>query len=118
MSSSGLTDLSSSLSSDDSIAPISKGKLENYFTHGSDATPTSPPAKKKRPSSPPHEYVLADNPDVGVSTTDDEFYITRDTRIEEGLPSLILSTCSSFVSSARALVTFSQNRWHNLDRRI
>ncbi|KAF6241731.1 hypothetical protein HO173_000443 [Letharia columbiana] len=66
MSSSELSDISSSLSSDEGIAsvPIPKGKLDHYFKQGLSATPTSPPAKKKRPPSPAHEYVLADNPDI------------------------------------------------------
>ena len=70
MSSSDLSDISSSLSSDEGIAsvPIPKGKLDHYFKQGLSTTPTSPPAKKKRPPSPPHEYVLADNPDIAVST--------------------------------------------------
>ena len=70
MSSSDLSELSSSLSSDEGItAPISKGTLDHYFKgeNGSSATPASPPSKKKRPPSPPHEYVLADNPDIAVS---------------------------------------------------
>ncbi|KAL2038450.1 hypothetical protein N7G274_008789 [Stereocaulon virgatum] len=67
MSSSDLSDLSSSLTSDEDVTsgPLSKGTLEHYFTKdGSSATPKSPPVKKKRPPSPPHEYVLADNPDI------------------------------------------------------
>lgn len=66
MSSSDLSEISSSLSSDEDIAsvPIPKGKLDHYFKQGLSATPTSPPAKKKRPPSPPHEYVLADNQDI------------------------------------------------------
>lgn len=72
MSSSDLSDISSSLSSDEGIesVPIPKGKLDHYFKQGSSATPTSTPAKKKRPPSPPHEYVLADNPDIAVSSID------------------------------------------------
>ncbi|CAD6582936.1 MAG: hypothetical protein ASARMPRED_001106 [Alectoria sarmentosa] len=66
MSSSDLSDISSSLSSDDGIAsvPIPKGKLDHYFKQGLTATSTSPPTKKKRQPSPPHEYVLADNQDI------------------------------------------------------
>ena len=70
MSSSDLSELTSSLSTDESIeAPISKGTLEHYFKgkNSPSATSTSPSAKKKRPPSPPHEYVLADNPDIAVS---------------------------------------------------
>ncbi len=73
MSSSGLSELSSSLSSDEGIAaPIPKGTLDHYFKGKNDtnATPASPPSKKKRPPSPPHEYVLADNPDIAVSAID------------------------------------------------
>lgn len=73
MSSSDLSDISSSLSSDEGIVsvPIAKGKLDHYFKQGLSATPTSPPAKKKRPPSPPHEYVLADNQDIAVSPMND-----------------------------------------------
>ena len=69
MSSSDLSELSSSLSSQEDVTPVSvsRGKLEHYFKHGSSAAPKSPPVKKKRPPSPPHEYVLADNPDIAVS---------------------------------------------------
>ena len=70
MSSSDLSELSSSLSSHEDVTPVSvsRGKLEHYFKHGSSAAPQSPPVKKKRPPSPPHEYVLADNPDIAVSS--------------------------------------------------
>lgn len=69
MSSSGLSEISSPLSSDDDVASeaLPKGKLEHYFKHGSSATQRSPSVKRKRPASPPHEYVLADNPDIAVS---------------------------------------------------
>ena len=70
MSSSGLSELSSPLSSDDELAsaPIRPGSLDAYFKHGGIvAKQSSPPAKKKRAPSPPHEYVLADNPDIAVS---------------------------------------------------
>lgn len=69
MSSSGLSDLSLSPSTDEDIRPasVSKGRLEHYFKQGPSATPTSPPAKKKRAPSPPHEYVLADNEHIPVS---------------------------------------------------
>ena len=78
MSSSDLSDLSSSLSSDEDIAaPTPKGTLEHYFSGqvGPDATVTSTSLKKKRPPSPPHEYVLADNPDIAVSLT--TLYFTK-----------------------------------------
>ena len=70
MSSSDLSDLSSPLSSDsDKVHSIQKGTLEHYFKakQTASANPSSPPAKKKRPPSPPHEYVLADNVDIAVS---------------------------------------------------
>lgn len=71
MSSSELSDLSSALSSEDEnvVEALSgAGKLDNYFQKGSVVTEqASPPAKRKRPASPPHEYVLADNPDIAVS---------------------------------------------------
>ena len=67
MSSSDLSELSSSPLTDDDEVPqsIPKGKLEHYFKVGASALP--PKLKKKRPPSPPHEYVLADNPDIAVS---------------------------------------------------
>ncbi|KAL8823418.1 MAG: hypothetical protein Q9191_005879 [Dirinaria sp. TL-2023a] len=68
MSSSGLSELSSPLSTDEELAnaPIRPGSLEHYFktTAAAAAKQASPPAKKKRPPSPPHEYVLADNADI------------------------------------------------------
>ncbi|KAI4138996.1 MAG: hypothetical protein L6R39_006511 [Caloplaca ligustica] len=65
MSSSGLSDLSSPLSSEDDVDSIPpKGNtLDHYFKNALSKKPTPPP-KKKRPPSPPHEYVLADNPDI------------------------------------------------------
>ena len=70
MSSSELSELSSVLSSEDEniLEPTQVGVLENYFKKGAGrAIRISPPAKKQRPASPPHEYVLADNPDIAVS---------------------------------------------------
>lgn len=54
------------MTDDDDEVPdtISKGKLEHYFKVGSAALP--PKVKRKRAPSPPHEYVLADNPDIAV----------------------------------------------------
>ncbi|MCJ1266374.1 hypothetical protein MMC22_006258 [Lobaria immixta] len=70
MSSSELSDLSSALSSEDEnvVEALSgAGKLDHYFQKGSVVREqASPPAKRKRPASPPHEYVLADNPDIAV----------------------------------------------------
>ena len=70
MSSSDLSDLSSPLSTDDdlSLPSIPSNNLDHYFKNASGhPAQASPPAKKKRPPSPPHEYVLADNPDIAVS---------------------------------------------------
>lgn len=69
MSSSDLSELSSALSTEDdiSIESIHGGKLDQYLRQIPIANEhSSPPAKKKRPTSPPHEYVLADNPDIAV----------------------------------------------------
>ncbi|KAL1957687.1 hypothetical protein VTO42DRAFT_5664 [Malbranchea cinnamomea] len=55
--------LSSAVSTDDETleASVKRGiGLEKYFKR---AKPESPPPPK-RPASPPHEYVLADNPDI------------------------------------------------------
>lgn len=50
--------------------PAQSGVLDNYFKKsGGPAIRISPPAKKQRLPSPPHEYVLADNPDIAVSLT-------------------------------------------------
>jgi len=68
MSSSGLSDLTSALSTEDEVAaPVPKGKLEHYFKQGPSASQKTPSVKNTRPPSPPHEYVLADNPDIAVS---------------------------------------------------
>ncbi|KAL9127873.1 MAG: hypothetical protein Q9217_003338 [Psora testacea] len=69
MSSSDLSELTSNVSSDDGVIqpPVHKGKLGHYFKHSSNVTQTPPPLKKKRPPSPPHEYVLADNPDIALT---------------------------------------------------
>ena len=73
MSSSELSDLSSALSSEDEniVDPVYiGGNLEQYFQKDfAVAEPASPPPKKKRPASPPHDHVLADNPDITVSHT-------------------------------------------------
>lgn len=121
MSSSDLSDLSSSLSSDEDIVePISKGTLEHYFKgkNGSSATPTSPPAKKKRPPSPPHEYVLADNPDIAVSMLN-YFALSRCVymfRLQHGV--LMLLTRSSSACSARASAILFPSRYPTMARKI
>lgn len=69
MSSSDLSSLSSaqSLDTDEELAPQSnRGSLDHYFQNGASKTTASPLPKKKRAASPPHEYVLADNPDIAV----------------------------------------------------
>ena len=70
MSSSELSPLSSALSSDNEIAsePVNISGIDRYFkSKSNDTKQASPPAKKKRPPSPPHEYALADNADIAVS---------------------------------------------------
>jgi hypothetical protein len=72
MSSSELSELSSALSSEDENAsePTQGGVLPGYLKKGGErAIQVSPPAKKQRPASPPHEFVLADNPEIAVSFT-------------------------------------------------
>ncbi|MDI1491654.1 MAG: hypothetical protein OHK93_002863 [Ramalina farinacea] len=68
MSSSELSELTSNVSSDEEnpVAPLNKGKLDHYFKNASNVTQAPPTLKKKRPPSPPHEYVLADNADIAV----------------------------------------------------
>ncbi|KAL8782526.1 MAG: hypothetical protein Q9213_005291 [Squamulea squamosa] len=65
MSSSELSEISSSLSSDQDVGstPPKSKNLDHYFKNAHAPKP-SPPPKKKRPPSPPHESVLADNPDI------------------------------------------------------
>ena len=68
MSSSDLSDVSSSLSSvadDLETEPRPTKNIHHYFTHIPVAK-VSPPPRKKRALSPPHEYTLADNPDIAV----------------------------------------------------
>ncbi|MCJ1288243.1 hypothetical protein MMC26_007598 [Xylographa opegraphella] len=69
MSESDISPLSSapSIDSDDQFVanPTQLGTLDEYFKNGAYNTTTAlPPPKRKRPVSPPHEYVLADNPDI------------------------------------------------------
>lgn len=67
MSSSELSDLSSALSSEgeNALETTEGGNISQFIKKGAS---TNSPAKKKRPTSPPHEYVLADNPDIAVSS--------------------------------------------------
>ncbi|KAL8901233.1 MAG: hypothetical protein Q9192_000657 [Flavoplaca navasiana] len=65
MSSSDLSDISSPLSTDQDVGSTPpKGKNIDHYFKSALAPKPSPPPKKKRPPSPPHEYVLADNPDI------------------------------------------------------
>ena len=77
MSSSELSELSSSPLTDDDEIPLSipKSKLEHYFKVGASALP--PKLKKKRAPSPPHEYVLADNSDIAVSEEESDPWSTE-----------------------------------------
>ena len=67
MSDSDLSSLSSaeSIETDEELklAAPKKGSIQSYFQNAKAASP----AKRKRPASPPHEYILADNPDIAVS---------------------------------------------------
>ena len=72
MSDSDLSSLSSaeSIETDEELlaTTVKTGTLDAYLKNGARGTnAASPPAKKKRPVSPLHEYVLADNPDIAVS---------------------------------------------------
>lgn len=80
-------DESSDLSSLSSLSPVpsdvdlddmstiedakdSKSGILKFFSKLSEQPPKSPsPPPRKRSPSPPHEYVLADNPDIAVSQT-------------------------------------------------
>ncbi|MCJ1318330.1 hypothetical protein MMC15_003658 [Xylographa vitiligo] len=69
MSESDISSLSSapSIDLDDELIanPPRSRTLDKYFKNGAcNTTAASPPPKRKRPVSPPHEYVLADNPDI------------------------------------------------------
>lgn len=75
-------DDSSDLSSLSSLSPVpsddeldagsdagapKKGGILKFFSKVSEQSPRSPsPPPRKRSPSPPHEYVLADNPDIAV----------------------------------------------------
>ena len=73
MSSSDLSSLSSPPSTDNEeefSSTVGQGSLDRYLTNGTDNsadTTGRPSSQRKRPASPPHEYVLADNPDIAVS---------------------------------------------------
>ena len=70
MSSSDISSLSSApsdVSENEITSKPTPNKLDKYFKNGA-AAASPPTAKRKRPASPPHEYVLADNPDIAVST--------------------------------------------------
>lgn len=75
MSLSDSSSLSSPPSSDDEVEVKVMPKpigLNKYFKPASKAEPTKEPSSPplpKRPASPPHEYVLADNADIAVSAT-------------------------------------------------
>ena len=67
MSSSELSELTSNVSTDneEENPAVDKRKIEHYFKNP--AASTQPPKlKKKRPPSPPHEYVLADREEIAV----------------------------------------------------
>ena len=74
MSLSDSSALSSPPSTDDedsSLQTIKKDGMLKFISrdgaHGSATRADDPPPQKKRPASPPHEYVLADSPDIAVS---------------------------------------------------
>lgn len=73
MSSSDLSSLSSVPSTDNEeefSSTVGAGSLDHYLENGTNhiADPTGrPSSQRKRPASPPHEYVLADNADIAVS---------------------------------------------------
>ncbi|KAK3060715.1 hypothetical protein LTS18_007920, partial [Coniosporium uncinatum] len=71
MSSSDLSDLSSAPPTDDEMPTVvpksgGTGKIKKYLKSSSSATEVPSPERKKRPASPPHEEVLADNSDIAV----------------------------------------------------
>ncbi|KAI9877063.1 MAG: hypothetical protein M1830_004913 [Pleopsidium flavum] len=72
MSSSELSSLSSLPSTDnedDVNLTARDGNLEHFLKNGTDSNTDAtgrPPTQRKRPASPPHEYVLADNADIAV----------------------------------------------------
>lgn len=110
MSSSDLSELTSNVSSDDEavIAPVNKGKLEHYFKHGSNAAQATPTLKKKRPPSPPHEYVLADNQDIAVSDRTLSHSLRELARSSMGRRVADIVAHSSLSCSAPASATLSQ----------
>ncbi|KAK2791666.1 hypothetical protein FQN52_004582 [Onygenales sp. PD_12] len=84
MSNSDSSSLSSPPSTDDETVAASINRsfgLEKYFKP---KKPASPPPPKRAPS-PPHEYVLADNPDIAVSDLD-PFIVMFRARFSEVFP--------------------------------
>lgn len=76
----------------DDAAPRSKGGILKFFPKLSEQSPKGPsPPPRKRSPSPPHEYVLADNPDIAVSSQDVYFALNN-------RPVVLLSTCSALVA--------------------
>ena len=66
MSLSDSSALSSPPSTDDEAPDFATEALSSTKAGGSQIG-VSPPARKKRPVSPPHEEAFADNPDIAVS---------------------------------------------------
>jgi hypothetical protein len=77
----------SSIASDDELGQLSdvepkksKKGILNYFSKKSEQPPKEPsPPPRKRSPSPPHEYVLADNPDIA-------FIVMFRSRFSEAFP--------------------------------
>ena len=118
MSSSELSELTSNVSSDEEnpVAPLNKGKLDHYFKNASNVTQAPPTLKKKRPPSPPHEYVLADNADIAVR----RFYLCHlDVPFDASMDCIngLLTSpkSSSFACFDPASVTPSQSHSHISD---
>ena len=118
MSSSDISPLSSAPSdvSDNELTlkpPL--GKLDQYFKHGPAAVSPSP-AKRKRPASPPHDYVLADNPDIAVS-------IYMDSSCEDKFKLTIICVAnqisrSSSLCFVRASAAHSRSPYHTMALKI
>lgn len=98
MSSPDSSSLSSARSTDDESVAAAVNRsidLKRYFKPQTDAACPSPP---KRPASPPHEYVLADNPDIAVSCQMNviglNFRVRRELLV---LENVLICCCASLV---------------------
>ncbi|KAF4996102.1 hypothetical protein FGRMN_4695 [Fusarium graminum] len=79
---SSLSPAPSDIELDDPVEPKPKKGIQKYFPKAKEQPPkeASPPPRK-RSSSPPHEYVLADNPDIAL-----QFIVMFRSRFQDAFP--------------------------------